>query len=112
MAENRGHTAAGRDAGDRRHVGRERDSGQRALPHDDRVHELDGDVLRIGARPAGAEDHELAAPVEPDRHLMARCRNSGCLLSELEHWWLAAIKEAADLRVRGPWAGGPRVGGR
>lgn len=39
------------------------ESGQGALPHDDRVNELDGDVLGIRAPSAVAERDQLAAPL-------------------------------------------------
>jgi hypothetical protein len=55
VAKNRSHAAAGGDAGHRRHVGCQRDSEQSAFPDDDRVHELDGHVLRVSAGPAGTE---------------------------------------------------------
>jgi hypothetical protein len=42
------------------------------------VHELDGHVLRVRARRAGAEHDELSALVEPQRH---RVRRAGDLLS-------------------------------
>ncbi len=67
----------GRHARDGRGVGGQRDRRQRALADDDRVHELDGHVLRVRARRARAEDEELAALVEPQRH---RMRGAGDLL--------------------------------
>ena len=44
------------------------ESGQGALPHDDRVNEFDGDVLGIRAPSAVAERDQLAALAEPGRH--------------------------------------------
>jgi hypothetical protein len=57
-------------AGHGRRVGRERERGQRPLADDDRVHELDREVLGVGGGPAVAEHDQLAAAREPHRHVV------------------------------------------
>ena len=50
------------------HVAGQRQRRQRALAHDDRMHELDRDMLRVGARAAVAEDEQGSAVLEPRGH--------------------------------------------
>ena len=51
----------GGEAGERGRVVGQGEGGQGPLAHDDRVDELDGDVLGVGGATAVAEDEELAA---------------------------------------------------
>jgi hypothetical protein len=63
------------DAGNRGNIGGQRNCRQRALSGDHRVRELDGDMLRVGARPAIAEDNEFSTLVKSIRHGVAGFRD-------------------------------------
>ena len=58
---------------------------QRALAHDDRVHELDGDVARVRARRRGrADGHEPAVAREALGHAMAQARQARHAVGRVE----------------------------
>jgi hypothetical protein len=57
-------------AGHGRGVGREGERGQGPLADDDRVDELDREVLGVGGGTAVAEHDQLAAAREPHRHVV------------------------------------------
>ena len=61
-----------------RHVQR----GERALADDHRMHELDGNVLRVGRIWAATEGEQTATPEEPLRHLVAGLGQPHGLASE------------------------------
>jgi hypothetical protein len=72
------------NTGYRRDISGQRDRRQRTLAHDDRVNELDYDVLRVRAGCPVAEHDEGAATVEANGHRVAssgdRCGIVGQLI--------------------------------
>ncbi len=70
------------DTGQARHVACEGHGGQRPLADNDRVHELDGDVLRIGGLRARAEHQQRPAGLEAARHGQTRLRDTAGLRLE------------------------------
>src|ERR1035441_2255323 len=53
-------------------------------------------VLSVGAGAAGAEHHQLAAQMEPDRHVMAGGGDLPGLLGEVEDRLNAALEQRTD----------------
>ena len=95
VGEDRVHAVPLGDPGHRGHVGGQRDGRQRALADDHRVDELHRDVLRVGARPAGAEHHQLAAAVEPHRHGVAGRGDRAGLAGQVARGLAAQLEQAA-----------------
>ena len=61
--------------------------------------ELHRDMLGIGAGAAGAEDDELAAPVEADRHGVARVGHRARLPGQFPGGIAARLEQAADVAI-------------
>jgi hypothetical protein len=70
------------------------------------MHELNRDVLRVGARTAGAEHYELAAPVEPDGHGMACLGDRARLRGQIPRRPGSQLEQAAGLGA--VWGSPPR----
>ena len=94
VREDPGDALALRHAGDGGDVGGQRDRRERALADDHGMDELDGDVLRVRARPAGAERDQLPALVEPHGHGVAGIGHRPGLVGEVPDRCFAQLEQA------------------